>query len=429
MAPKNKPMPKSKPKVDTATRLLQERELDYQGAMGIAVNDLRTKEAELQQIQKAYADSGVKVEGFDEFLSNKHAEIKRAYRVILSEPGYKLLEDDLRNYAIAFSTADLLDAKKSEEKQRKISQPIPGTQAHHPASVSSVESYIRNMSLEEQRRTLALITEAGYTIGSLAQGFIPLSGPAHLGGGERWGRAFAHVGKEGVESDPGRFKGIALPKTATAEEAFAAMKPMLDEQRVLNEAAYSHPVEKQMRAVAENLLGKPITWMGGAEEELKAQRAEAKAQGINATTISKGFSKYPQLMGTEQVPGVSIMTDVGARVPSGTKASPEIRKQATALIRSPQVVLTRSQTLGQKAAAIVNREPVREPKPVVVVPTKPAKPKLVSKPKAVSKAKMPKGSSNVRVSDITVPSQERFGPGGMMSTIDQPHERQFMWNR
>ena len=437
MAPKKKPMPKSSPKADPVTKLLQERELEYQGAMGIANNDLRAKEAELLQIKKAYEASGSKVEGFDKFLEEKHAQIKRAYRDVVSEQSY-LFETDLRNYAVGSS--DLLDVLKTEAKQRQISQPIPGTQAHHPASVSSVESYLRNMPMAEQRKTLDLLVSQGYVVGSKAEGFIPLSGPAHLGGGERWGKNFAHVGKEGVESDPGRFKGTALPKNTTAEQAVAAMKPMVDEQSALNTAAYNHPIEQQMRQVAEQLIGKPITWMGGSEEDLKAQRTAAKEQGINATTISKGFSRYPQLMGTEQVPGVSIMTDVGTRVPLGTKPSEEVRRQATQTVRNPQVVLTTSQTLGQKAAAIANREPVATPKPTVVVPVKPAvkpavkptakptvKPK--PKPKVTTKSKMPKGTSTVRVVDVAAPSQERFGPGGMMSTIDQPHERQFMWNR
>ena len=424
-------MPKGKPKVDPVERVLQERELEYQGAMGIANNDLRTKEAELLQIQEAYANSGLKVEGFDEFLANKHAEIKRAYRDVVSEQSY-LFENDLRNYAVG--AGNLLDITKTEAQQRKVSQPIPGTQAHHPASVSSVESYLRDMPMSEQRRALDLLVEQGYTVGSQAKGFIPLSGPAHLGGGERWGRDFAHVGKEGVESDPGRFKGTALPKATTAEQAVAAMKPMLDEQIALNTAAYSHPVEQQMRAVAERLVGKPITWMGGEATDIQAQNKEAKAMGINATTISKGLSRYPSLMGTEQVPGVNIMTDVGTRIPLGMKPSEEVRKQATATVRSPQIVLTPSQSLGQKAAAIANREPVPQPKPVVVVPKPAAKPKPVAakpKPKPAAKpaAKPVRGSSGLRIVDTAPPSQERFGPGGMMSTIDLPHERQFQWNR
>jgi hypothetical protein len=378
MAPRNQPMPKLEAKSDPVERLLQERELDYQGAMGIADNDLRAREAELLQIQKAYTESGVKIEGFDEFLATKHAEIKRAYRDVVSEQSY-LFENDLRNYAVG--SGELGDVNKTEAKQRQISQPIPGTQAHHPASVSSVESYLRNMSMEEQRKALDMLVEQGYVVGSQAKGFIPLSGPAHLGGGERWGRNFAHVGKEGVESDPGRFKGTALPKGATAEQAVATMKPMLDEQRTLNEAAYSHPVEQQMRASAERLLGKPITWMGGETSDVQAQNKEAKALGINATTVSKGFSKYPALMESGQVPGVDIMTDVGSRVPLGTKPSEDVRRQAYAIVNS--------QSLGKKAGAIATREPVPAPKPVVVaVPT--AKPvvKPVVKPAAKPKAKV-----------------------------------------
>ena len=113
----------------------------------------------------------------------------------------------------------------------------------------------------------------------------------------------------------------------------------------------------------------------------------------------------------------------------------------------PTVALTTSQSLGQKAAAIATREPVPAPKPAVVVPVaKPAakptaKPavKPVVKPKAKVKAKVKaiakpaakpaRGSSSLRIVDTAPPSQERFGPGGMMSTIDQPHERQFQWNR
>ena len=361
MAPKK--MPKPKPTTDPVDRLLQERELDYQGAMGITNNDLRAREAELLQIQKAYADSGLKVEGFEEFLTNKHAEIKRAFRDLISEQSY-LFEDDARNYAIG--GGNLLDINKTEAKQRQISQPIPGTQAHHPASVSSVESYLRDMPMAEQRRALDLLVEQGYTVGSRAKGFIPLSGPAHLGGGEKWGRDFAHVGKEGVEVDPGRFKGPTLPKNTRAEDAVRMMKPMLDEQIALNTAAYNHPVERKMRATAERLLGKPVTWIGGDTPDVQAQNKAAKAMGVNATTVSKGFSRYPGLMDSGKVPGVDVMTDVGARIPLGTKPSDAVRRQATAIVRNPSVAL------GQRAAAIVNREPLPQPKPQPKPAPKPA---------------------------------------------------------
>ena len=131
-------------------------------------------------------------------------------------------------------------------------------------------------------------------------------------------------------------------------------------------------------------------------------------------------------MGTEQVPGGNIMTDVGTRVPLGMKPSEEVRKQATATVRNPQIVLTPSQSLGQKAAAIANREPVKPPKPTVVAPkpvaAKPkpvvAKPKLkvVTKPTPVVAAKTTKvkptsASMQIRAMQNTVPDALRIQPG------------------
>jgi hypothetical protein len=119
---------------------------------------------------------------------------------------------------------------------------------------------------------------------------------------------------------------------------------------------------------------------------------------------------------------------------------------------APTINLTPSQTSGRIAAAIANREPVPTPKPQPQVgqpavlngkpvvwngskwmPQPVSKPKPAAKPKPATKpkpaAKPVRGSSGLRVIDAAPPSQERFGPGGMMSTIDLPHERQFQWNR
>jgi hypothetical protein len=92
----------------------------------------------------------------------------------------------------------------------------------------------------------------------------------------------------------------------------------------------------------------------------------------------------------------------------------------------PTVVLTTSQSLGQKAAAIANREPVKPPKPTVVVPkpvafkpkpvvTKP-KPKVVTKPTPVVAAKTTKvkptsASRQIRAMQNTVPDALRIQPG------------------
>ena len=73
--------------------------------------------------------------------------------------------------------------------------------------------------------------------------------------------------------------------------------------------------------------------------------------------------------------------------------------------------------------------PKPAPKPTPVAKPKPiAKPKPVAKPKSLGN----KGGS-VRYSGPLIPteapSQERYGPFGMIGTIDQPHERQFNWQR
>jgi hypothetical protein len=101
---------------------------------------------------------------------------------------------------------------------------------------------------------------------------------------------------------------------------------------------------------------------------------------------------------------------------------------------APTIKLTPSQSRGQIAASIANREPPPKPRPAVATPqvSKPkpaAKPKPAVKPKPKPAAKPVRGSSGLRIVDTAPPSQERFGPGGMMSTIDLPHERQFQWNR
>jgi hypothetical protein len=395
MAPRtDKPTTK---KVDPVEKLIQEREQDYQGALQIARNDLLAKEAELNQIKEAYLAGDERVEGFEEYLDNQISQVRRARRDVVSEGSY-LFENDLRNQGDVIKNVNVTEAG-----QRKVSQPIPGTEAHHPASVSSTESYVQNMSEYEVRRLWDIMKEQGYTVGSLAEGFIPLSKPAHTTGGKNWGPNYAHVGKEG-DPDPGRFKGVALPKGTTAEQAFMAMKPMLDEQRALNEAAYGHPTEQAMRAAVEREMGKPITWSASGAGNLAEQNAAAKAMGINATVISKAFDKYPQLIESGLVPNVSVMTDVGARTPLGTKPTEEVRRQAFQQVRQ----VTTSQSLGQKAAAIATREPVPVPRVVVPVPTpKPAvKPAVRAAAKPVVKpAAKPKPAAKSVTKSRAIPSR------------------------
>ena len=94
-------------------------------------------------------------------------------------------------------------------------------------------------------------------------------------------------------------------------------------------------------------------------------------------------------------------------------------------LSEPIVVLTSSQSRGQMAAAIANREPVPPPKPVVVVPKPAAKPKPVAakpKPKAVTKpapvvttrttkVKPTSASMQIRAMQNTVPDALSIFPG------------------
>ena len=50
-------------------------------------------------------------------------------------------------------------------------------------------------------------------------------------------------------------------------------------------------------------------------------------------------------------------------------------------------------------------------------------------PKPMPSTKRPRGTTGVQQTNVAPPSTQRFGPGGMMGTVDQPHERQFKWKR
>jgi len=39
------------------------------------------------------------------------------------------------------------------------------------------------------------------------------------------------------------------------------------------------------------------------------------------------------------------------------------------------------------------------------------------------------GGTRVSGSTASPPSQDRYGPGGMIGTVDQPHEKQYKWRR
>jgi hypothetical protein len=315
------------PSLDRVGQLLSDRESDYQGALQIGRNDLKFREAALNLLKEDYGVNHELVKDLDNLISGT----RRARRDITSEGSY-LFENDLQNNAIGAKGQTNLShtVNTTEGGERKRSQPVPGTEAHHPASVSSTESLVQNMDEYEVRKLWDTAKRNGYTVGSQADGFIPLSKPAHTTGGRNWGSDYAHVGTDGKTPDPGRFKTPALPKGYTAEQAWPALKEILDEQRLLNERAYTHPVETHMRGLVEKQVG-PVQWRGPVNPNRATLNTQARDKGVNATVITKSIDRSPKLLNSGLTPGVDVMTPVGARVPLGTKMPKPLPKANSTL--------------------------------------------------------------------------------------------------
>ena len=303
------------PPLDRVGQLLSDRETSYQGALQVGRNDLLFRENILNKLKQDYSVNPELVKDLEVLIS----QTRRARRDVASEGTY-LFENDLLNNAVGSKGQTNLSktVNATEGGERKRSQPIPGTEAHHPASVSSTESLVQNMDEFETRKLWGIAKKKGYTVGSHADGFIPLSKPAHTTGGRNWGSDYAHVGTDGKTPDPGRFKTPSLPKGTTAAQAWPALKEMLDEQRLLNERAYTHPLETHMRGLAESQVG-PVEWRGPVTSNRAQLNSTAKAKGVNATVIAKSLDRSPGLVETNLTPGVDVMTPVGATVPRGTK--------------------------------------------------------------------------------------------------------------
>jgi hypothetical protein len=115
---------------------------------------------------------------------------------------------------------------------------------------------------------------------------------------------------------------------------------------------------------------------------------ERAGEGIDINEMAKvgqqqyDISKFSPKAETPKAGPLRIVQP--AKPPGPTVTTKGVPK---GLMAEPQVVLTTSQSLGQKAAAIANREPVKPPKPVVVEAPKPVavKPKPKPKTKAVTK--------------------------------------------
>ena len=337
------------PKLEAAAdRILKEiadeREAKYQQALHIARNDLVTREEDLltrkEQLRElslwledvGYSDPEM-YEDIVNLVGKTEDEVRktrRSRRASVSEAeGSYIYEEALLKYLQDKNlTAEKLVSSigSAEAKQRRLSQPVPGSHAHHQSSLSSTESLVQNMREDEIRKLFKIAEDNGYVIGSRASEMMPLSRPGHLTGGKTRGTAYAHVGVTG-EPDPGRFKMEPLPSGTTAEEAWPILKQNLDKQRELNDIAYENRMEQLSRQRASEAAGEELKWSGS---DLSGQRGRAAQKGVNLTTIAESFEKYPELAETGLVPGVDVMTDVGATVPrslGGKKAGREARRR------------------------------------------------------------------------------------------------------
>jgi len=152
---------------------------------------------------------------------------------------------------------------------------------------------------------------------------------------------------------------------------------------------------------------------------------ERAGEGIDINEMSSaGQEQYDisRFAPKEEAPNAGPLRITQPAAPKGPTVT---TKGVPKGLAEPQVILTSSQSLGQKAAAIANREPVPPPKPVVVVPKPAAKPKPVAakpKPKAVTKptpvvttrttkVKPTSASMQIRAMQNTVPDVMRIQPG------------------
>jgi hypothetical protein len=425
---------------DQVDKLLQERERNYQSALETA----RTYFIELERYlseAKTEGDATLNDKQKEE-LADENSKSRRGRRAVTSEPTY-IFEDDVLNYQLGLGNGTLSkDINSTETAQRRASQPVPGTHAHHNAGLAGTESLVQNMDAFEVRKLWDIAEAEGFTIGSRSTGFMALSGPAHLGGGRAWGSDFAHVGEDGKTTDAGRFKMEPLPKGTTAEQAWIALKPNLLEQRELNERARNHPAEVKMRAEAEAQLGRPIVWDGGDQATIKQQQADAKAVGFNATTTAKAIveeappgqysSRGGIRFGVAPTPA-PVAAPKPAPKPKPVAAKPK-PAPAPAVKPKPAPTVTKisslQSTAQRKPGHVSLKDQIKTPPPKPAAPVGPVTklpPKGTKAKPAAKPAPRGTGASRIRISEVAPPSTERHGPFGMIGTVDQIHERQHSW--
>ena len=262
--------------------------------------------------------------------------VKRAVRALMSQ-------DDLQFLKVLQSNANNLDpvslAKKivtAEGSIRKRYSPSPGVEMHHVNSISSWYEKVKNMPTKEAMQANHYVQSKGHILGTDKR-LLPLTKDIHQGG-KNIPTAHSDIIKS-VQADrwvvdQGAWK-TDNPAASNADP-FEVGDNFIDEaaniQGRLSFSAYDDPTEVAAR---------------------KALRIRAGHKS-NSKTINK-----PQVRSAQKAEQKAMGLDLG-----------NIRRELM-----PEVVDKPSVTLGRRAASIVNREPLPQPKPQPqIVPQPQAKP-------------------------------------------------------
>ena len=154
----------------------------------------------------------------------------------------------------------------------------------------------------------------------------------------------------------------------------------------------------------------------------KAKEADAarkaRLQGSELSKINmKGMSLAEMQTAIREAKArAAAAYSAGKDVPPKPTSKPPQGKEKQKLNQK----LRRSEEKSDRESRLKSARAQIEPKPAS---------KRASKPSSKRASKPTRGTSGVKTSNTAPPSTERFGPGGMMGTVDQPHERRFQWRR
>jgi len=332
-----------------------------------------------------------------------------------------------------------------------------GTEAHHQIALSTFDR-VRNLPVNQQLEIFSrLRSEYGIPVGTYPEEMLMLSSNSHQK--DKRG-VTAHTDPikfiPGVDSavNQGFWKADPFePGISTSEAIDRLLDESIRPQMLMNRLAYNRQDEANGRNVLNQIAGGDL-WV--PDMKIRKQRAQ-QLEAAGKSGVDIDINRYinenlsspapkaspsltpkplPPLRPSNAEPEVLSLPSVPVSS-AKPKSIPTNLNQLTAqqikyfnagggqagMIRdnlSRDEVIARGQSI-LSPKAVYNSKP----KPLPVTSAKPAaKP---NKPSRKPTNRRPRGAAGVQLTDIAPPSTERFGPGGMFSTIDQLHEKQFQW--